>query len=65
MKQNGYCEGWGELYKKIWTIGGNCPKGTWHRMMQGNNVRKVNCCCVFSAYILKTVLSGGGVCKQE
>ena len=25
---------------------------------QGNNVRKVNCCCVFSAYILKPVLSG-------
>ena len=25
---------------------------------QGNNARKVNCCCVFSAYILKPVLTG-------
>ena len=27
-------------------------------LYQGNNVRKVNCCSVFSAYILKPVLSG-------
>ena len=26
--------------------------------MQGNNARKVNCGCVYSAYILKPVLSG-------
>ena len=25
---------------------------------QGNNARKVNCGCVYSAYILKPVLSG-------
>ena len=26
--------------------------------LQGNNARKVNCGCVYSAYILKPVLSG-------
>ncbi len=26
---------------------------------QGNEARKVDCCCKFSAYILKPVLSGG------
>ena len=25
---------------------------------QGNKARKINCCCVYSAYILKPVLSG-------
>ena len=25
---------------------------------QGNKAREVNCCCVFSSYILKQVLSG-------
>ena len=25
---------------------------------QGKKARKINCCCVFSAYILKPVLSG-------
>ena len=29
--------------------------------VQGNNVRTVNCCCVFSAYIFSLC----GVCKQE
>ena len=29
-----------------------------HTYKQGNKARKVNCCCVFSAYILKPVLSG-------
>ena len=28
------------------------------RYDQGYNARKVNCCCVYSAYILKPVLSG-------
>ena len=28
------------------------------RMNQGTNGRKVNCGCVYSAYILKPVLSG-------
>ena len=32
--------------------------------LQGDKARKVNCCCVFSAYTLKPVLSGGD-CKQE
>ena len=27
-------------------------------LSQGNNARKVNCVCVYSAYILKPVLSG-------
>ena len=31
---------------------------------QGTNARKVNCGCVYSAYILKPVLLGG-ICKQE
>ena len=30
---------------------------------QGNNARKVNCGCVYSASTLKPVL--GGICKQE
>ena len=29
-----------------------------HYSNQGNKARKFNCCCVFSAYILKPVLSG-------
>ena len=28
---------------------------------QGYNARKVNCSCVYSAYILKPVLSGGNL----
>ena len=31
---------------------------TLYILYQGNNARKVNCCCAFSAYILKPVLSG-------
>ena len=33
---------------------------------QGYNTWKVNCSCVYSAYILKPVLSSlGGICKHE
>ena len=32
---------------------------------RSNEARKVNCSCVFSAYILKLHFSLGGVCKQE
>ena len=36
------------------------------RKYQGYNARKVNCSCVYSAYILKPVqFSLGGICKQE
>ena len=35
-------------------------------LKQGDNAKKkVNCSCVFSAYILKLHFSLGGVCKQE
>ena len=36
-----------------------------HRLFQGYKARKVNCSCVYSAYILKPWFSLGEICKQE